>query len=95
MFQVDPMNPPPLRDIRWSMIVTGIALAIVGVIFLSLGALVAGALSAAGAGCLGSSCTGPDVGGWFTWFDLPFLALGVVLFLVGLWWGLKVPATAR
>ena len=95
LWQVDPMNPPPVRDVRYTMIVAGIALLILGVLVLGVGALVGAALSVAGPSCPASGCAGLDVGSWFTWFGLPLLGVGVLLFVVGLWWGLKVPATTR
>lgn len=92
-FQIDPMNPPPLRDVRYTMIVAGIALTVLAVLLLVVASIVTGATSAAP--CSGASCSRPDIGSWFTWAALPMLAVGAILFGVGLWWGLRAPAIAR
>lgn len=70
------------------MIVLGIALTLVGILLLSVSAIVSGAVAAGQAGCT-TSCSAVDPGAWLGWLGLPLLAFGLVLFLVGLWWGLR------
>ena len=85
-FQVDPIYPPPRRDIRWVLIVLGISFLVVGILFLAVAALVSGAVSA---GCGSPTCSNVDPGPWFDWVGLPFLGLGVAFLVTGLWWALR------
>lgn len=81
--QIDPMSPMPGRDVRYVMIVTGIALTILGLLLLAVSAIITDAISAA---------AGPlvvDPGPWFSWIALPFLGVGIALLVVGVWWGLR------
>jgi len=84
--QVDPLEPAPQRDIRWILIVLGIAFVVVGVLLLAVASIVSDAVSA---GCSSSPCASLDPGPWFDWMGLPFLGLGIVLLAVGLWWAFR------
>ncbi len=88
-FQVDPMMPPPRRDLRWVMIVLGIAFVIVGLLLLVVGAIVTSAVSLGSSGCSPSPCPLADPGTWLEWIGLPFLALGILLAGTGFWWALR------
>jgi hypothetical protein len=87
--QIDPLSPPPRRDVRWVLIVLGIAFVIVGVLFFVVGALVSSVLAGGAGGCGPGSCPGVDPGPWFIGIGLPFLVLGVALLSLGLWWALR------
>ena len=68
------------------MITVGIAMLVLGVLLLSVAAIVGGALSLSAPSCGSSPCETPDIAGWFTWAGVPFLTLGVALLGLGLWW---------
>ena len=85
-FQVDPVWPPPRRDIRYVLIVLGVGLVIAGSLMLGISAVVAGALSV---GCAGPVCGSAGPSGWLEWLGIPMLVVGVVLAGLGLWWALR------
>lgn len=88
-FQVDPVSPTPRRDLRWVLIVLGIAFLLVAILLLAVGAIVSSVVPATPVGCSGSSCPTADPGLWFDWLGTPFLVLGIVLLALGLWWALR------
>jgi hypothetical protein len=49
--QVDPTDPPPVRDARWVALVLGACCVVVGVILLIVNAVVDAGTSFGGAGC--------------------------------------------
>jgi hypothetical protein len=74
-FQVDPTDPPPIRDLRWLALVLGICSILVSVFLLAVYAIVGAAESGPG-GCGTSSC-GAGL------FQALFLVPGLVLLAVG------------
>jgi hypothetical protein len=78
-FQIDPLVPPPRRDVRWILITLGAAFLVVGGFLLGAGALVESVVPRAA----------PDPGLWLAWFGAPFLLLGGVFFGVGLIWAIR------
>ena len=79
----------PRRDVRWILIVSGVALTILGVLLLVVGAIVSSAVAAGSRGCSGPACTNVDPGVWLEWTGAPFLALGLGLLLLGVWWAIR------
>jgi hypothetical protein len=77
--QIDPLDPPPRRDVRWILITLGAAFLIIGGFLLAVGALVEGVVPRGG----------PDPGLWLAWSGAPFLVLGSIFFGVGLVWALR------
>lgn len=86
---VDPSASLPGRDIRYVLIVLGIALVLVGILLLVAGAVISSALAAGASGCVGSGCASVDPGVWFEWFGLPLLVLGIGLVAAGILWALR------
>jgi hypothetical protein len=94
-FQIDPMSPAPRRDVRYVMIVTGIAMTILALLLLAVSAIISDAISLGTGSCATPPCSAVDPGPWFAWIALPFLLLGVALLVVGVWWGIRPTAAAR
>ena len=88
-FQEDPVSPTPRRDVRWTLIVLGIAFLIVAILLLAIGAIVSSVVPAGSASCGAPPCSSVDPGLWFDWLGTPFLVLGIVLLALGLWWALR------
>lgn len=85
-WQIDPMDPPPRRDPRWTMFVLGGALLIVGVMLAGVATIVGSALSTGGAACdPAGSCTAGSPAPWFAWASVPFLVGGAALVAYALW----------
>jgi hypothetical protein len=89
--QVDSLASAPRRDIRYSLIVLGVSLLVVGLLFVSIAAVVEGALSLGGAGCGRPACAASDPSTWVLLLGLPFLGLGAALLVLGLWWTFRAP----
>jgi hypothetical protein len=79
-FQVDPSDPPPVRDARWLLVILGVGLAVAGLLLLVLDSLVTGALSLASGGCSGA-CAGPFV---YLFFYPGIALLGAGFVLAGI-----------
>lgn len=71
------------------MIVLGIALVLAGVLFLTVGSIVSDAIAAGSQGCSSGHCPTVDPGAWIDWIGIPFLAIGILLLAIGLWWALR------
>ena len=87
--QVDPLDQMPRRDIRWVLIVLGIAFIILAILLLVVSSIVSSVVPSSSTGCSAPPCPNVDPGVWFDWIGLPFLALGIVLLGVGLWWAVR------
>lgn len=82
-WQIDPMDPPPRRDARWTAMVLGASLLVVGALLLAVSAIVASAVAASSGACAGCGAGAPAV--WLTWASAPFLAIGGGLLALGVW----------
>jgi hypothetical protein len=77
-FQIDPTDPPPTRDLRWVLLITGACLVLVGLLLLSADVIVTGAL-----GLSGSSCSAPSGACGVPVFTYVFLVPGIALVSIG------------
>jgi len=80
-FQVDPSEPPPVRDPRWVLLVLGISLAIVGGFLLIVDAILGPVIPDASGFC-GPAPNGAACGGGVV-FEYVFLVPGLVLLIGG------------
>jgi hypothetical protein len=85
-FQIDYVDPPPRRDARWVGLVLGIALAVVGGLFLLVDSIVTGALSTTNcaSGGMNNPCGGPLFEYLFLLPGLAMLMIGVAIVVVAL-----------
>lgn len=85
-WQIDPMDPPPRRDRRWTLFALGGALLVVGLMLLLVALIVTTALSAAGSACgPGTPCATNSPGPWFAWASVPFLTGGAAAVVYAAW----------
>ena len=80
-FQVDPIEPPPERDIRWPILVLGVCSLVVSGVLLTVYALVNGATAGSELSCgsgSASPCASAVVEYVFLVPGLALLAVGVV-----------------
>ncbi|MGP8072657.1 MAG: hypothetical protein ACLPZM_05960 [Thermoplasmata archaeon] len=78
--QVDPVDPPPGRVVRWLVLILGISSLIVSVFLLAVYGIVNAAMSGSGSSCGGGP--GPSPCGTSLFLYL-FLVPGLVLLAVG------------
>jgi hypothetical protein len=82
-FQIDPLRPPPTRDVRWVGFVLGLCSAIVGGFLLVVDVIVTAATSGGGGACASgasnASCGAPLFQYAFLFPGLALLAIGVIL----------------
>jgi hypothetical protein len=79
-FQVDPSEPPPVRDPRWVLLVLGVTLAIVGGFLLVVDSILSMLIPAASGSCEAAP-NGAACGGVV--FEYVFLMPGLVLLIGG------------
>jgi uncharacterized membrane protein len=78
LFQIDPIDPPPQRGIRWPSMVTGFCLIVVAAFLLVVYTVVGAATSGSGFAC--SPGSSPCIS---TVIEYVFLVPGLLLLVVG------------
>lgn len=67
----------------------GSSLLVVGALFLGVSVIVSSALSLGSGACAGTACAPASPAAWFAWASVPFLVIGALLLVLGLWRGLR------
>jgi hypothetical protein len=83
--QVDPGLEPPPRDVRWVLIMIGVAAVFLAAMFLIVGSLLTQVTSTPNGGCSQGSvpCAGLNVGPGFTWAGVVLLVAGAAAIVYG------------